>query len=128
MPWSEWDTLGGKIMDDPAAVSWGPDRIDVFGPDWAGHLMHKAWEAGWHEWEDLGAIEDGPGVSSWNPGRLDVFAGAPIAEGPVSWHQLGHRAWDGDHWTEWDRPRTRAFKSSPAAVSWGPGRIDVFAR
>ena len=40
--WSGWEDLGGNIYSNPAAVSWGSNRIDVFalGGD----------RAMWHRW------------------------------------------------------------------------------
>jgi len=50
--------LGGKILADPVAVSWGPNRLDIFcvGADKA--LHHKAWDgSNWKpsttDWESL---------------------------------------------------------------------------
>ena len=28
--WSDWQNIGGTLTSDPAAVSWGPNRTDVF--------------------------------------------------------------------------------------------------
>jgi hypothetical protein len=127
MPWTEWDSIGGEIGHGPAAVSWGPGRIDVFAPNVYERLAHRAWENGWHDWEDLGGNlnnfrrrNTAPAVSSWAPGRLDVFV----------WDVLGdiaHIAWDGGRWSEWDHSVGGLIDGSPAAVSWGLGRIDVFA-
>ena len=42
--WSAWDRIGaGPIASAPAAVSWGPDRIDVFVRGADNGLWHKAW-------------------------------------------------------------------------------------
>jgi hypothetical protein len=52
--WSEWRDLGGRLTSGPGAVSWEPNRIDVFvrGHDY--QLAHKYWgEEGWSEWRDL---------------------------------------------------------------------------
>lgn len=39
--WSDWEDLGGTILDSPAAVSWGPNRIDTFARGTNNHLYHK---------------------------------------------------------------------------------------
>ena len=41
--WSGWENQGGYCLTAPAAVSWGPNRIDTFvvGTDHA--MYHKWW-------------------------------------------------------------------------------------
>jgi hypothetical protein len=39
--WTGWVTIGSGIIDTPAAVSSGPDRIDVFALGANGQLLHK---------------------------------------------------------------------------------------
>ena len=54
---TDWESLGGEIDKgtSPAAVSWGPNRLDIFvvGTDKA--LYHKAWDG-----------------SSWQPSLTDL--------------------------------------------------------
>jgi hypothetical protein len=38
-----WEWLGGTFIHPPAAVSWGADRLDIFGPGQDGSMFHKAW-------------------------------------------------------------------------------------
>jgi len=38
--WSNWQNLGGNITSEPAAVSWGPNRIDVFSRSQNNSLIH----------------------------------------------------------------------------------------
>jgi hypothetical protein len=40
--WYGWENLGGNLYSNPAAVSWGSNRIDVFGIG-GDHAM-------WHKW------------------------------------------------------------------------------
>jgi len=105
----------------PATVSWGPNRIDVFGRGSDGAIYHNYWDGSWHTFESLGGnFLYGPAVSSWGAGRLDVFAvGADSA--------IYHNYWDGI-WHGWADRLGGVFTSTPAAVSWGLNRIDVFAR
>jgi hypothetical protein len=42
--WSGWQSLGGVITSDPAAVSWGGNRLDVFAKGQNEHLWH-IWRA-----------------------------------------------------------------------------------
>ena len=37
---SNWQSLGGVITSEPVAVSWGPNRIDVFAKGQNDHLWH----------------------------------------------------------------------------------------
>jgi len=41
--WSGWHSLGGILDDEPGAVSWGDDRIDVFVRGANNHMFHKWW-------------------------------------------------------------------------------------
>ena len=135
--WSGWSSLGapprapGGILDpdeedeeisDPAAVSWGRNRIDLFATGTSGRLWHKWWDGTrWLGWKDLGGDLAGPpAVSSWATNRLDVFA--PGAEG-----DLQHIFWAGSGWSSWES-LGGVIEGRPAAVSWGPNRIDVFVR
>src|SRR5688572_13080155 len=53
----EWENIGGNIVGAPVAVSWEPNRLDVFTLGTDGAIYHKAWNAsGWFpsetEWEN----------------------------------------------------------------------------
>jgi hypothetical protein len=62
-------------MDNPAAVSWGPNRLDLFVRGADNQLYHKWFDGSWHGWKALGGtLASAPTVSTWGPGRLDVFA------------------------------------------------------
>ena len=54
-----WESLGGHIAGTPAAVSWGPNRLDVFAQGTHGAPLHKWWDGtAWGpsvtDWQDLG--------------------------------------------------------------------------
>jgi hypothetical protein len=129
---TEWEPLGGTFNSPPAVVSWGPNRIDVFGLGVANDMFHKWWDGGptWKpsqtEWEwRAGIFNSPPAVVSWGPNRLDVFGLGVI-------NDMFHQWYDGTNWgpnpsdpTLWE-PLFGTFTSSPAVVSWGPNRIDVF--
>ena len=120
--WHNWQKLGGTFKGGPAAVSWGPNRIDVFVRGTDDHLGHLWWDGtAWQGWQDLGGpIKSAPAVASWAANRLDVFAAGADGE-------LAHKWWDGSTWHGWQN-LGGTFKGAPAAVSWGPNRIDVFVR
>lgn len=116
-----WESLGGKLVGEPAAVAWGPGRIDAFARGLDNRLYHQFYENGWRGWESLGGkLGSAPAVTSWAPGRLDVFARGTAGE-------LVHRFFE-NGWSAWESlsaPGT--IGSSPTATSWAPGRVDVFA-
>ena len=123
--WSPEETLGGSLASDPAAVSWGSGRIDVFarGTDNAlKHLWYQAGTgAGWQPWESLGGnLTSAPAVASWGAGRLDVFALGTNS----SLKRRAYQAGLGAGWQDWEDLGGN-WTSAPDAVSWGPNRIDV---
>ncbi len=53
--WGGWESLGGVLQSDVAAVSWDRNRIDVFGIGTDHALRHKWWDGRrWRGWESLG--------------------------------------------------------------------------
>jgi hypothetical protein len=125
--WQEADNevsmpVGWSLNSDPAAVSWGKNRIDVFARGIDLGLWHAWWDgAKWNNWEPLGGIlVSGPAVCSWGNGRLDVFARGLNGA-------LWHKAYDNNNWGQWE-DLGGSITSDPAAVCWGPNRIDVIAR
>src|SRR5262249_35916583 len=67
-----------------------------------------------------------PAVTSWGPGRMDVFVTADATD--YQSHLL-HSWADNYTWSGiWeDLGMFGVGGGAPGAVSWGPGRIDVFA-
>ena len=117
-----------------STVSWGTNRIDVFGL--AGKtLVHNYWNGDrwWPPDTGLEYLGEGlntpPVVATWGPDRLDVFG---LDEDQV----IKHQYWDGEFW----QPRHTRFEDlgrecaskirspSISAVSWGPGRLDIFCQ
>jgi hypothetical protein len=119
--WHGWEGLGGILESPPVAVSWGPNRLDVFAMGTDSALWHRWWDgAHWGGWESLGGtITSPPTVVSWAPNRLDVFARGTDSA-------MWHRWWDGAHWGGWES-LGGIIESEPVAVSWAPNRLDVFA-
>ncbi len=121
----------------PVAAAWqqvqGQNRWDVFalGNDTA--LYHKAYtNSGWDaQWESIGApFYSAPAIVSWGAGRLDVFG---IGNGNIIYHQYRDaNGWAGTPWqslltTNLPTIPVGYFHSAPSVVSWGTGRLDVFA-
>ncbi len=80
-----------------AAVSWGPDRIDLFTVDEARRLIHRVFVSGaWAEPESLdGTLASAPAATAWAVDQLQVFA--IFDDG-----QLWNRYWDGTSWHAWE--------------------------
>ncbi len=112
---------GITFTQSPTAVSWGPNRIDLFGRGSDGAIYHNYWDGSWHSFELLGGnFIYGVAASSWGPGRLDVF-------GVGTDGAIYHNYWDGS-WHGWGERLGGVFTSTLAAVSSGPNHIDVFGR
>jgi hypothetical protein len=135
--WSDgWARIGGYFSSPPVVVSWGPGRFDLFARHADFSLRRRVFQGGtWDgDWQNLGAsLASAPAVVTWGEDRLDVFAVGNL-DGIAPDGGLIHRWWDGDIWNDWEQiaglatgDEGIAFTSAPAAASWGPGRLDVFA-
>jgi hypothetical protein len=92
-----WEELGtGLMQGSPAAVSWGPGRIDVFARGGGSDLAHKVFANGrWYPWVSLGnEITASPAVVSTGPQQLSVYVRA--SDGTV------HHRWYGATWFGWE--------------------------
>jgi repeat uncharacterized protein DUF346 len=113
------------------AISWGSGRLDIFGVARADNMVrHKAWANGWFPspdgWEGLGRLVAERAIApvTWGRDRIDIFGVGHLLGQPPD-GQMIHQAWDGEwHPTE---GLGGAFHSAPSAVSWGNGRLDIFA-
>ena len=109
----------------PAAVSWGPDRVDVFAVDSRFELSHLYWDGSqWSQWETLStpngeSIHQNPTSISWGPDRLDVFV---VGADDKLWHLY----WDGSQWSKWE-DLGGELTGAVAASSWAVNRIDIVA-
>ena len=125
-----WTNLsdGQTIEASPAAVSWGPDRIDLFAV-WGKQLHHRAYQSGtWNPWtENLeGVTTDGPAAASWKPLRVDALV-------RTSDNLMSRRYWESGvtvGWKNWESigGKTQALMSAPAAVATASNRVDCFGR
>jgi hypothetical protein len=131
-----WNGLGSPpvgIIGDPAVVSWGPGRIDLFvqGGD---HRLWQRWTAcsgcSWSGWfkpvGDEGTLASAPAVTSWAPGRIDV-----VVQGTDG--STYQRDWDTDSWSGgWFNllapPVPATMGEHGTITTWAPGRLDVFVR
>jgi hypothetical protein len=116
-------SVGGAIIGDPAAVSWGSQRIDVFARNKADNqLWHAFYSQGaWRGSELLGGnLASSPTVASIAPGRLDVF-----------WRDasnaLRRTAFVNNAWIPDADMGGSPISGDPTAASTEAGRVDVVA-
>jgi len=110
----------------PAAVSWGPNRIDVFHEVRGNTKLvgHTWWNGARFESEalDVGAPGDvyGFAAATRGPGWLDVFYNSN--------RQIWHLVHDGRRWHDAKSIGGPLLQAGTplAAVSWGGDRLDVF--
>ena len=127
----DFEILGNGLATPPSAVTWGGDRLDIFGLDDHAVIKHQFWDGtAWlpkdSEFENLGAGCSGEfpiTVTTWGQDRLDVFCHGPNED-------LRHQYYDGSQW----QPSVGSTEtlggvilSAPKAVSWGKNRLDIFA-
>ena len=104
------------------AVSWGANRIDVFGLGTDNQMYHRWWNASLGEWDPKqnweglgGTFTSPPAAISWGANRLDIFALGPK-------NQMLHKAWNAvtGKWEpsplDWE-DLGGTFTSPPAVVS-----------
>jgi hypothetical protein len=137
-----WQSLSGVFNTTvaPAAVSWGPNRIDVFGLS-GGAIFHRFSAdngntfSGNGTWELVGGGGVGvstPAVVSWGSGRFDLFeltsngTAEHIAANATAWETWCGAAhcWDqvgGNAWTD-----SLHGSATPVAVATGVGAVNLF--
>lgn len=118
--WTTWESLGGGLLGDPAAVSWGSGRFDVFSIAVDNQLWQLTYENGWQGWKVVsgGSFNPGVGATSKGSGSLSVFCrGFDDA--------IYTRTFSSGAWSDLEKVGGK-IKSSPSAVSTGATRVDVF--
>jgi hypothetical protein len=95
-----------------SVVSWGPNRLDLFGLGTDNQVYHKSWDAKdgavWRPfaqgWETLGGtFNSGPAAVSWGSKRLDLF-------GLGTDNQVYHKSWDAKDGAVW-RPSAQGWET-----------------
>jgi hypothetical protein len=73
--WIPAADIGGVIISDPSAVSWGAGRIDVAAVGTDYRMYHWWWNGSWNfEKVSSSALAVGPlALTSWGPSRLDIL-------------------------------------------------------
>ncbi len=177
-----WTYLGGFITGTPEAVSWGPNRIDIFmrGGDnnpqtdafTSMQLWHLYWNGSSWNWQQVGSngLSSHPVAVTWGPNRLDVFLlesnglishwfgsdqitafeTVPADNGPPAFlpemkaistssgnldlyavgtdKVLYHSHYNSfGVWTDWDNLGGQVV-GTPTVTTWGGGRQDIFVK
>lgn len=129
--WGLATTIAAAFRDNPAACSWGEDRLDIFGTGADYYLHHVYWDgATWAEETVPGGstIYGSPAVVSRFPGTLDVIYRRDSNRHLVtrSWDRWSG-SWSGETVIESASGQTGVSTGGqPSAVSWSPYRIDCF--
>lgn len=115
-------TASVTFASNPAAVSWGAGRFDVFGRGADNTLYHNYYDSGiWHSWAQMSGVFYGnPAVSSWASNRLHI-----AVRGGSNHCYLNY--YDGTGWQGW-QDLGGSLASDPVMVSSAVGRLDIFAR
>ena len=127
---SKWNYIDGPSTSSssPTAISFGEGHMDVFetrnGSLW--HSWHKNDANTWRPWSTLGAPDGislaGPVAAvSQVPGKINVFARG--SDGRLWQNWFDNTGWQ-SKWNYIDGPSTSS--SSPTAISFGEGHMDVF--
>jgi hypothetical protein len=127
-----WETplsLPGVLTDDiPAAVSWGPNRIDIFVRGRDQVLWHNSTNDGftWFGWDhptNAAAIAGAPSVASWDSGRLDVVYLNTVGSLSHVWWSNG---WGHEAWALPGPAIPNPYQ--PAIVSRGPNKLSILVK
>jgi hypothetical protein len=94
--WSPWQSLGGVLSGEPAAISRGAGKLEVFGRGTDNALWTRNYDAAWSAWTSLG------GSITSSPGATVPAAGAAA---------VSARGTDGRYY----------YRQSPAQPAWAPG-------
>jgi hypothetical protein len=124
-PWTDWQSLGGPLASDPAAVSDGYFSVHVFALGAGGALLHRHLAGrAWANWESLGGTwTSPPAAASWGPDRLDVFVRGADDGLHHHWRDAASARWQQRRLPD---PPGGAGVLAPAAVSRNARLIDLF--
>jgi RHS repeat-associated protein len=123
--WSDWQNLGGGILDYPGAASWEDGRMDMFVRGTDNNLYTMVYQNGaWGAYASLAngtGITSAPSATSWSTNRIDV-----VAKGPAN--QLLHRAYSpGTGWSGYN-DLGGCISQAPAVSTWGVDRLNMYVQ
>lgn len=130
--WSSAFATNSATQSAPAAVSWGPNRIDLFLRGTDNQLYHEVSGdngATWlSSWEPLGgSVGATPAVASWAPNRLDVV----VSEFGTA--NLSSISYNGKAWSSWIPMNGTAWldtngPAAPTVITTAPWNLQVFVQ
>jgi len=133
--WEDWHGLGPNLMSAPTAAASALGRIDCFGADKDGHLMHMLYDgrndSPWAKVDDALKIKDAPAAASavTADGRVDVFV--CDADGHLKKRWFNKKTNPNQQEDKWVDTGSLIY-SAPAAAAWWDGskpkRFDCFAQ
>lgn len=124
--WSNgWKSLGGIGGAGITAVVSASNTVTLFGNSATG-TQYKVWNGiSWSTWQPVPGLPRSRYMKamSWGAGRIDLLTTDDV--GPTGNGQLRHSWFDGSSWFSETLPMNAHHVE---AVTWGPDRLDVFAR
>lgn len=127
-----FQTIGTRFQGYITACSWGQKRIDIFGTDSGGQLLHYYYDGSWEQGESRGnqKLSGQMTACSWGPNRIDIFG--LNANRDTMYQYYYNNGWQPVY--SHDYTKVLAIGTLPkfagpiACSSWGPGRIDIFGQ
>jgi hypothetical protein len=78
--WGAWKRVAEDVGEGPAVASWAPQRVDLFGRNSRGEVVHKHSDDAIHFLDrnnlghpPTGPLKGSPAAVSFKPNRIDVF-------------------------------------------------------
>ncbi|GHO90425.1 hypothetical protein KSF_004730 [Reticulibacter mediterranei] len=120
--WSDWKVLSrANYVGDPAAISLGPNRMDVFIRSTDNHIYDKTYNGSWGLWQDLGGdYQSSPTVTSLAAGSMMLFA--------LTNNTISGRTFSNGSWGAWGKadPTGGASGTIGASRAGFSGQVDLF--
>jgi len=125
--WADWEILFGdhNYVDDPAAVSWGDNRIDVFVHISDDHQLYDAvFDGSWHSPQPLGGhLTSSPAAFAFGVGNIRVAVRDP--SNTISSSFMSNGTW-APSWTSYNDGPTSAAPAITISAAGIQGADDLF--
>lgn len=129
--WNGWQNLGrpGALftLNRPASVAArAVNRLDVAATGGDNAVWLLSWDgAKWEPWKSIGGtVTAGSAVVARDSRGFNVYGRATDS----TMYQFVHYPLPGGYYRPWMALGGGSFEGDPAAVSWAPYRVDLFAR